>query len=168
MPRHPGHNTRPHARLRPCFQGMDATTGPSDLITERSFDSQATLVIDVFGLFCWQFMHWVFPTTRYWQTSSRLVQELNVCSVWPWRFYSYARLSLFVPATYEMIDATRRRDPPWPSGYDAWLPSVSSQVRVSAGSPSGLTWSLHKCAALWRTVYGPSATGRPPGTIREE
>ena len=25
--------------------------------------------------------------------------------------------------------------PPWPSGYDTWLPSVSLQVRVSAGSP---------------------------------
>ena len=32
------------------------------------------------------------------------------------------------------------RDPPRPCGYDAWLPSVSSQVRVSAGSLSGLTW----------------------------
>ena len=61
-----------------------------------------------------------------------------------------------------------RRDPPWPSGYDAWLPSVSSQVRVSAGSPSGLAWSLYKCSALWRAVYGLSATERPLGTIREE
>ena len=60
------------------------------------------------------------------------------------------------------------RDPPWPSGYDAWLPSVSSQVRVSAGSPSGLAWSLYKCSALWRAVYGLSATERPLGTIREE
>ena len=61
------------------------------------------------------------------------------------------------------------RDPPWPSGYDAWLPSVSSQVRVSAGSPSGLAWSLYKFAVLLRTVYGPSAAERPlNGTIREE
>ena len=59
-------------------------------------------------------------------------------------------------------------DPPWPSGYDARLPSVSSKVRVSAGSPSGLAWSLYKCAVLWRTVCGPSATERPLGTIREE
>ena len=41
-------------------------------------------------------------------------------------------------------------DPPWPSGYDAWFPSVNSQVRVSDGYPSGLAWSLYKCAALWR------------------
>ena len=60
------------------------------------------------------------------------------------------------------------RDPPWPSGYDAWLPSVSSQVRVSAGSSSGLAWLLYKCAALLGTVCGPSATERPLGTIREE
>ena len=60
------------------------------------------------------------------------------------------------------------KDPPWPSGYDAWLPSVSSQVRVSAGSPSGLAWSLYKCSALWTAGYGPSATERPLGTTREE
>ena len=48
------------------------------------------------------------------------------------------------------------------------LPSVISQVRVPAGSPSGLAWSLYKCSALWRAVYGLSATERPLGTIREE
>ena len=33
---------------------------------------------------------------------------------------------------------------------------------------SRLTWSLYKCVALWRAVYGPSATERPLGTIGEE
>ena len=61
-----------------------------------------------------------------------------------------------------------RAGPPWPSGNDAWLPNVSSQVRVSAASPNGLAWSLYKCSALWWAVYGPSATKRPLGTIREE
>ena len=28
--------------------------------------------------------------------------------------------------------------------------------------------TLYKCAALWRAVYGPSATERPLRTIREE
>ena len=46
-----------------------------------------------------------------------------------------------------------KRDPTWPSGYNAWLPSVSSQVRVSAGSPSGFTWSLYKCVVLLRALY---------------
>ena len=59
------------------------------------------------------------------------------------------------------------KDTPWPSGFDAWLPSVNSQVRVSAASPSGLAWSLYKCVASWRAVYGPSATERPLGTIPE-
>ena len=76
--------------------------------------------------------------------------------------------ALFEDTMHNASVLPRNRDPPWPSGYDAWLPSVSSQVRVSAGSPSGLAWSLYKCAALWRTVYGPSATERPLGTIREE
>ena len=32
----------------------------------------------------------------------------------------------------------------------------------------GLAWSLYKCAALWRAVYGTFGTERPLGTIREE
>ena len=44
------------------------------------------------------------------------------------------------------------RDPPWPNGYDALLPSVSSQVRVSAGSPSGLASgryiNVRRCGGL--------------------
>ena len=61
------------------------------------------------------------------------------------------------------------RDPPCPSGFDTWLPSVSLQIRVSNGSPySGLAWSLYKCAALCRAVFGSSATERPLWTIREE
>ena len=58
--------------------------------------------------------------------------------------------------------------PQQPSGDDAWLPSLRSQVRDSAGSPSELTWSLYKCVALLRAVYGPSATVRPLGSICEE
>ena len=61
------------------------------------------------------------------------------------------------------------RDPPWPSGYDAsWLPSVSSQVRVSAGSPSGLAWSLYKCAALWKAVLWSFRNWKTPWNIRED
>ena len=72
------------------------------------------------------------------------------------------------PCWHYVIASIIQRDPPWPSGYDAWLPSVRSQVRVSVGSLSGLAWSLYKRVAFWRTVYGPSATERPLGTILEE
>ena len=48
--------------------------------TERSFDSLATCVIGVLGLFFAMFAMGVC-TTRHWQTSGRLVQELNVCTV---------------------------------------------------------------------------------------
>ena len=54
---------------------------------------------------------------------------------------------------------------PW---LDAWLPSVSFHVLISAGSPSGLAWSLYKCAVLQRAFYGSSATKRSLGIIREE
>ena len=76
-------------------------------------------------------------------------------------------LRFTIPSCCE-VSALGERDPPWSSGYDAWLPSVYSQVRVFAGSPSCLAWSLYTCAALWTTAYGPSATERPLGTIREE
>ena len=50
----------------------------NDLTTERSFDSQATCVIDVLGLF-FTYYQWVFEQPDM-QTSDRLVQELNVCT----------------------------------------------------------------------------------------
>ena len=74
MPGQPGHNTRPHARLPPSFLGMDEFT------TIRSFDSQETWAIDVRGLFFDMSSMDVY-TTRQCQTSGRLVQELNVCTV---------------------------------------------------------------------------------------
>ena len=52
-----------------------------DLKTERSFSSQATWVIDVLGLFFDMLSMGVFKENRLWQTSGRLVQELNVCTV---------------------------------------------------------------------------------------
>ena len=46
-----------------------------DLTTERRFDSEATCVTDVLGLFGMISMG--VCTARHWQTSVRLVQELN-------------------------------------------------------------------------------------------
>ena len=40
-----------------------------DLTSERSFDKRATWILEVLGSFF---------TTRHWQTTGRLVQELNV------------------------------------------------------------------------------------------
>ena len=69
----PGHGTRPHARSTPSFVGTDVP----DLTNERSFDSQPSWVIDLFlNMFCMGVC-----TTRHGQTSGRLVQELNVCTV---------------------------------------------------------------------------------------
>ena len=47
--------------------------------TERSFDSHATWSIDVLVLF--DMLSISICTTRHWQTSGRLVQELTVCTV---------------------------------------------------------------------------------------
>ena len=53
-----------------------------DLRTEHNFDSQATWVIAVLGLFLDMLSIGVgIRTTRHWQTSSRLVQELSVCNI---------------------------------------------------------------------------------------
>ena len=51
-----------------------------DLTTERSFDSQATWVIDVLYLL-FDMLSMGVCTTMHWQLSSRLVQELNVGTV---------------------------------------------------------------------------------------
>ena len=51
-----------------------------DLTTERSFDSQATWVIDVLDLFH-DMLSMNVCATRHWHTFGRLVQELNVCTV---------------------------------------------------------------------------------------
>ena len=52
-----------------------------DFITECSFDSQATWIMDGLGLFFDMFSMCVC-TTGQWQTSSQLVQELNICIVY--------------------------------------------------------------------------------------
>ena len=49
-----------------------------DLKTERSFDSQATLAFDMLGLF--DMLSIGVCTTRHWQPSGRLMQELNGCT----------------------------------------------------------------------------------------
>ena len=51
-----------------------------DLTTEHFFDSKTAWIIDVFGLF-FDMLSMGVCTTRHWQTSGRLVQELNVCTV---------------------------------------------------------------------------------------
>ena len=59
--------------------------GMDDLTIERSFDSQATWVIDVLSsLFFWHFMCVCVCTTRHWQTSGRTNGAgINVCAAVP-------------------------------------------------------------------------------------
>ena len=74
----PGHNTRPHTPLPPSlFPGHGCT---DDLTNGRSFDSQASRDTDVLGLF-FDLLPMGLCTTRHWQSSGRLVQELNICTV---------------------------------------------------------------------------------------
>ena len=67
----PRHDTRLIARLPPSFEGMDAFTN------ECSFDSQDTWILT----YSFDMLTMGACTTRYWQMSGRLVQELNVCTV---------------------------------------------------------------------------------------
>ena len=73
----PGHDTRPHARLLLSFR---AWMRPQVHDLTHSFDSQAARVIDVLGLFAMLLI--IVCTTRHWQTSGRLVQALNVCTLY--------------------------------------------------------------------------------------
>ena len=73
----PEHNTQPHARLPPSFPGIDAwmTSQPKVALIHK-----ATWVIDVLGLLHDMLSMDTF-STRHWQTSGRLRQELNDCTV---------------------------------------------------------------------------------------
>ena len=73
-----------HNRTPDCHPVYWAWIRPqvSDLTTESSFDSQASWVIDVLCLYS-NMLSLGVCTTRHWQTSGRLVQELNVCTVEP-------------------------------------------------------------------------------------
>ena len=64
---------------------------------------------------------------------------------------THCDIIFWVGNTIKYIFYLFQRDPWWPSDYNAWLPSARSQVRMSIRSPSGLAWSLYKCAALWRS-----------------
>ena len=66
--------TRPSVSQFPGQGCMD------DLTTEKSFDSLATWVNDVLGLY-FRILSMRICTTSHWQTSGRLLQELNACTV---------------------------------------------------------------------------------------
>ena len=70
---HPGPNTQPHARLQPSFKDIDAwiTSKLNEALVCKLRVSLMSLA-DILHAVC---------TTRHWQTSGRLVQELNVCTL---------------------------------------------------------------------------------------
>ena len=74
-----GQNTRPHAGLPPNFPWYGRIY---DVTPDPSFDLQATCTcfIDVFGLLL-DMLFMGVCTTSHWQTSGRMVQELNICTV---------------------------------------------------------------------------------------
>ena len=71
----PGQPDIIHARKPDCHPVF----WPLLPLIEHSLDSQATWVT-VFGLFC-GILSMGVCTTRHWQTTGRLVQDLNVCTV---------------------------------------------------------------------------------------
>ena len=85
MPGQTGHNTQPHAQF-PGYGCMD------DLTTESSFNSQATCVI-MSLIYFFDMLSLGVCTTRHWQTSGRLVQELKVCTAPRYTDYGLVRQS---------------------------------------------------------------------------
>ena len=65
-----------YTTIRPIATRFSGHGCMDDHTTERSFYSQATWVFDVRGMLSKRIC-----TIRHWQTSGRLVQELNVCTV---------------------------------------------------------------------------------------
>ena len=87
-----------HDRTPACHQchGHGCT---DSLTTERDFDSQASLAIDVFGLY-FEIVSTGDCTTRHWQTTGRVVQELNVCTV----LMNYNQVLPGVTPSYQAYD----------------------------------------------------------------
>ena len=72
-----GYNTQPHALLPPSFLGMAAwMTSQLNVALIRKLRRSLMCLASFFGM-----LSMGVCTTRYWQTSGRLVQELNVCTV---------------------------------------------------------------------------------------
>ena len=77
MPGQPGHDTRPHARLQPSFVGMDAwMTSQLNVVLIRKLLGSLLCLAYSFDTLSMR-----DSTTSQWQTTGRLVQELNVCTV---------------------------------------------------------------------------------------
>ena len=73
----PGHNSRPHARLQPSFLGTDAR-----MISQLNVVLIRKLLGSLLCLaYSFDMLSMRDSTTSHWQTSGRLVQELNVCTV---------------------------------------------------------------------------------------
>ena len=72
----PGLNARPHARLAPIFLGKDARmTSQLNVVFHRKLRGSLVCLS-----YFWHVIHGCLKN-RHWQTSGRLVQELNVCTV---------------------------------------------------------------------------------------
>ena len=78
MPEQTGHNTQPHVQLTPRFQGMDAW-----MISQMDVALIRKLSGSLMSLAYFDMLYMCVCTTRHCQTSGRLVQELNVCTVCP-------------------------------------------------------------------------------------
>ena len=74
----PGHNTQPHVRLPPSFLGMDIwmTLHLKGALIRKLRGSLMCLVSLFFDMPCK-----AVCTTRHWEASGRLVQEVSVCTV---------------------------------------------------------------------------------------
>ena len=88
----------------------------------------------------------------HWETWSEMVA--------PWKdsFENFLKLHQHFMGSYQLMGISSGLVFMTP-GYQAWVCRFESPLGPQY---SGLAWSLHKCAVLWRTVYGPSATDRPP------
>ena len=86
--------------------------------------------------------------------------NVRLCIHQVWKGYKYTGFSLL----FGCVSGIRRDLVVTTPGSQVWLCWFASPL---GPQNSGLAWLLYKCAALWRTVYGP-ATERPLGTIRKE
>ena len=145
----PRHDTRSHAQFPPRFLDMDTW-----MISKLNVDLFRKWVNDVLRLFLFDMPSMGVCTTRHWQTSGRLVQELNVYTEG-----QEAVLILTGGYLWDISNGIRPNESALP-GLTQCVSEVSFAASINLMRCRNIARneSLHKTywiiTALWYTYYG--------------
>ena len=164
----PGHNTRPHVRSPPSFLAMDAWVS-------SQLNVHVPLIRKLRGsLMCmpycvWYAIHgWLYNQSCADVRASDAIIKGLYCTCTCMDAYIHTYMNTYMNAymyMHKYKQGIRRGLVVMMPGSQAWALRFEYPLAPHA---SGFIYSLHKRAALWRTVYTTSATEIPLATKSEE